>query len=65
MEARQFGPWLKAAPFVGARKNVISMPGFFSRKKLDMLEGPSRRDINPPCTMEPIVPIMAANLFPK
>ena len=32
-ESKQFGPWLKAAPFVPKRKYVVKVLGFFARKK--------------------------------
>ena len=32
-ESKQFGPWLKAAPFVPKGKYVVKVPGFFARKK--------------------------------
>ena len=32
-ESKQFGPWLKAAPFVPSRKYVVKVLGFFARKK--------------------------------
>ena len=34
-ESKQFGPWLKAAPFVSNRKYVVKVPGFFARKKAE------------------------------
>ena len=35
-EAQQFGPWLKAAPFVPARRYMVKVPGFFASKKSSM-----------------------------
>ena len=32
-EQRAFGPYLRAPPFVVARKNVINVPGFYAEKK--------------------------------
>ena len=32
-ESQQFGPWLKAAPFVPARRYMVKVPGFFAGKK--------------------------------
>ena len=34
-ESKQFGPWLKAAPFVPNQKYVVKVPGFFARKKVE------------------------------
>uniref|UniRef100_A0A7N2RAN0 DUF4283 domain-containing protein n=1 Tax=Quercus lobata TaxID=97700 RepID=A0A7N2RAN0_QUELO len=31
-ESKQYGPWLKAAPFVASRKYVIKVPGIFNSK---------------------------------
>uniref|UniRef100_A0A7N2M1R9 Zinc knuckle CX2CX4HX4C domain-containing protein n=1 Tax=Quercus lobata TaxID=97700 RepID=A0A7N2M1R9_QUELO len=31
-ESQQYGPWLKAAPFVASRKYVIKVPGIFTSK---------------------------------
>lgn len=33
-ENQQFGAWLRASPFMAARKKVVSVPGFFARKKV-------------------------------
>lgn len=30
---QQFGPWLHAQPYTKSRKNVISIPGFYAKKK--------------------------------
>ncbi|KAL0011141.1 hypothetical protein SO802_006249 [Lithocarpus litseifolius] len=32
-EDQQFGPWLRAPPFQASRKSVLSVPGFFAKKK--------------------------------
>ena len=32
-EAQQFGPWIKAAPFVSTRRHTIKVPGFFASRK--------------------------------
>ena len=32
-EQREFGPYLRAHPFVSARRNVITVPGFYATKK--------------------------------
>ena len=32
-ESQQFGPWLKATPFVPSRKYVVKVPGIFTTKK--------------------------------
>ena len=32
-ESQQFGPWLKAAPFMPSRRYMVRVPGFFARKK--------------------------------
>ena len=31
-ESQQFGPWLKATPFVPSRKYVVKVPGIFTTK---------------------------------
>ena len=31
-DSKQFGPWLKAALFTAARKNMVVVPGFYSKK---------------------------------
>ena len=32
VDSRQFGPWLRAAPFMSSRKTVIKVPSFFTKK---------------------------------
>ena len=32
-EDQQFGAWMRASPFVAARKSVVEVPGFFAKKK--------------------------------
>ena len=32
-ESQQFGPWLKAAPFVPTRRYMVKVPGFFAGRK--------------------------------
>ena len=32
-ESQQFGSWIKAAPFVPARRNTVKVPGFFASRK--------------------------------
>ena len=32
-EAQQFGPWLKATPFIPSRRYMVKVPGFFAGKK--------------------------------
>lgn len=32
-EEQQFGSWIRAPPFIASRKKVISVPGFFAKKK--------------------------------
>ena len=34
-EDQQFGTWLRAPPFVAFRKNVVSIPGFFMKKRTE------------------------------
>ncbi|XP_065624928.1 uncharacterized protein LOC136065537 [Quercus suber] len=31
-EDQQFGPWLRAPPFLASRKKVVSVPGFYEKK---------------------------------
>ena len=31
MKEQQYGPWLRATPVSRARKNVVSVPGFFKK----------------------------------
>ena len=31
-ESKQFGPWICAPPFFPSRKNVIKVPGFYTRR---------------------------------
>ena len=38
LESKQFGPWLKATPFVSNQKYVVKVPGFFARKKAKALK---------------------------
>ena len=33
IESQQFGPWIKATPFMLTRRNMIKVPGFFASKK--------------------------------
>nr|XP_023897161.1 uncharacterized protein LOC112009046 [Quercus suber] len=40
-EEQQFGPWLRASPFLASRKKVVSVPGFFAKK-------PSNAQAQPP-----------------
>ena len=35
-EHQQFGAWLRAPPFVVARKKVVAVPGFFAKKKTEI-----------------------------
>uniref|UniRef100_A0A7N2RFB9 DUF4283 domain-containing protein n=1 Tax=Quercus lobata TaxID=97700 RepID=A0A7N2RFB9_QUELO len=44
-EDQQFGPWLRAPPFLVSRKKVVSVPGFFTKKANDKanLQPPSPR----------------------
>ena len=30
---REFGPWIRASPMTGSRKSVVSVPGFYAKKK--------------------------------
>ncbi|XP_030941555.1 uncharacterized protein LOC115966462 [Quercus lobata] len=32
-ESQQFGSWIKAAPFMPARRNTVKVPGFFASRK--------------------------------
>ena len=32
-ESQEFGPWLKAAPFMPSRRYMVKVPGFFTGKK--------------------------------
>ena len=32
LEDQQFGPWLRAPPFIASRKKVVSIPSFFAKK---------------------------------
>ena len=34
-EDQQFGAWMRVPPFVAAHKNVVAVPGFFSKKKME------------------------------
>ena len=31
-ESKQFGPWIHTPPFFPSRKNVIKVPGFYTRR---------------------------------
>ena len=44
-EDQQFGTWLRAPPFVTFRKNVVSIPGFFMKKRT---ENPTQNTSAPP-----------------
>ncbi|KAK9999213.1 hypothetical protein SO802_018816 [Lithocarpus litseifolius] len=47
-ESKQFGPWIRAPPFFPSRKNVIKVPGFFSRRgKETPATSPSPRGKSP------------------
>ena len=30
---REFGPWIRASLMIGNRKSVVSVPGFYAKKK--------------------------------
>lgn len=32
LESQQYGPWTRAQPFTRTRKNVVMVPGFYSKK---------------------------------
>lgn len=40
-ESQQFGPWLKAAPFMSSQCYMVKVPGFFAGKKAGLSEKPS------------------------
>ena len=51
VDSRQFGPWLRAAPFMSSCKTVIKVPSFFT-KKMKVNAKPS-----PPSKQPPVVVI--------
>lgn len=50
LEEQQFGPWLRASPFLASRKKVVSVPGFFAKKPSNT---PAQPSINPNSQQQP------------
>ena len=48
IESQQFGPWIKATPFMPTRRNMIKVPGFFASKKSGASTTNSRSAKKPP-----------------
>uniref|UniRef100_A0A7N2MYR1 Zinc knuckle CX2CX4HX4C domain-containing protein n=1 Tax=Quercus lobata TaxID=97700 RepID=A0A7N2MYR1_QUELO len=59
-ESQQFGPWLKAAPFVPSRKYVVKVPGIFNAKKADAATAKSRI-----AKQTPVVVVRSGKLAPE
>ena len=54
IEDQQFGPWLRAPPFLVFRKKVVSIPGFFTKKTNNKAtQHPSTPYPQPPLTSTP------------
>ena len=47
-ESQQFGPWIKAAPFVSTRRNMVKVPGFFTSRKSGASASNSKPARKPP-----------------
>ena len=47
-DSQQFGPWIKAAPFVSTRRNMVKVPGFFTSRKLNAAAATSKPAREPP-----------------
>lgn len=43
---QQFGAWLRAPLFIAWRKKVVSVPGFFARKKTGSSSHPTTTTLN-------------------
>ena len=48
IESQQFGPWIKATPFMPTQRNMIKVPGFFASKKSGASTTNSRSTKKPP-----------------
>ena len=59
-ESQQFGPWLKAAPFVPSRKYVVKVPGIFNAKKADATTAKPRI-----AKQTPVVVVQSGKLAPE
>ncbi|XP_050241252.1 uncharacterized protein At4g02000-like [Quercus robur] len=56
-EDQQFGPWLRAPPFLVSRKKVVSVPGFFTKKSNDKANQHQSSPLpQPPLTSTPKPP---------
>uniref|UniRef100_A0A7N2KMA2 Zinc knuckle CX2CX4HX4C domain-containing protein n=1 Tax=Quercus lobata TaxID=97700 RepID=A0A7N2KMA2_QUELO len=48
LETQQYGPWIRAQPFTRTRKNVVVVPGFYSKKSNSTKAAPSNQSRKPP-----------------
>lgn len=48
IESQQFGPWIHGPPFIPSRKNIIKVPGFYTRRGKETSATPPSAAEKPP-----------------